>query len=400
MRKYHAPDPWLILTTLFLVVFGLFMVSSASVVESFQVTGSNSHYFVRQMIFAAIGIGLWFFLQRFDYHRFRPLATIALFMGLGLLAVVFIPGLGFEAGGSRRWIGTGDLTLQVTEVIKLALIIYLAFWFENKGARMRGFYTTFLPFALLLALISGLVIAEPDMGTAMVITGVAMAMYFYAGGEIKHLLILLGADVLAVWGAIMAAPYRTARWLTFLNPTRDPLGAGYHINQALIALGSGGLFGFGFGHSRQKFNFLPEASSDSILAIIGEELGLLGILFLVILPLAIFIWRGLKVAQNAPDLFGKLMAMGIVFWIGWQAIINIGAITGLLPLTGVPLPFISQGGTSLVFVMIGAGILLNISRQTIYDKDDEDPFSWGRNIWSRFTNSLGRISLKAEKSAK
>lgn len=400
MRKYHAPDPWLILTTLFLVIFGLFMVSSASVVESFQVTGSNSHYFVRQMIFAAIGVGLWFFLQRFDYHKFRPLATIALFIGLGLLVVVFIPGLGFEAGGSRRWIGAGDLTLQVTEVMKLALIIYLAFWLENKGGRIRGFYTTFLPFALLLALISGLIVAEPDMGTAMVIAGIAVAMYFYAGGEVKHLLMLSVAGILAAWAAIKAAPYRAARWLTFLNPERDPLGAGYHINQALIALGSGGLLGFGFGHSRQKFNFLPEASSDSILAIIGEELGLIGILFFVILPLAIFIWRGLKVAQNAPDLFGKLMALGIVVWIGWQATINIGAITGLLPLTGVPLPFISQGGTSLVFVMIGSGILLNISRQTIYDKDDEDPFSWGRNIWSRFTNSLSRISPKEEKSTK
>jgi len=400
MRKYHAPDPWLILTTLFLVVVGLFMVSSASVMESFQVTGSNSYYFVRQMIFAAIGTGLWFFLQRFDYHRFRPLATIALFIGIGLLAVVFIPGLGLEAGGSRRWIGAGDLTLQVTEVMKLALIIYLAFWFENKGGRIRGFYTTFLPFTLLLALISGLVIAEPDMGTAMVIVGIAVAMYFYAGGQVKHLLMLLTVGVLAGWAAIQAAPYRAARWLTFLNPARDPLGAGYHINQALIALGSGGLFGLGFGHSRQKFNFLPEASSDSILAIIGEELGLIGILFLVILPLSIFIWRGLKVAQNAPDFFGKLMAMGIVFWVGWQATINIGAITGLIPLTGVPLPFISQGGTSLVFVMIGSGILLNISRQTIYDKNDEDPFSWGRNIWSRLTNFVSRVSPKEEKPAK
>ena len=145
---------------------------------------------------------------------------------------------------------------------------------------------------------------------------------------------------------------------------------------------------------------MPEASSDSILAVIGEELGLVGILFLVILPLAIFIWRGLKVAQNAPDVFGKLMAMGIVFWIGWQATINIGAITGLMPLTGVPLPFISQGGTSLVFVMIGSGILLNISRQTIYDKDDEDPFIWGRNIWSRFTHFVSRVSPKEEKSTK
>lgn len=399
MRKYHAPDSWLILTTLFLVVFGLFMVSSASVVESFQVTGSNTHYFVRQAVFAMIGLVLWFFLQRWDYHRLRSIATVALFVGIGLLAVVFIPGLGLEAGGSRRWIGAGDLTLQVTEVIKLALIIYLAFWLEHKGSKVRGFYTTFLPFVLMMALILGLVILEPDMGTAMVVAGIAMVMYFIAGAQIKHLGLLLFSGIAAVWVAIQAVPYRVTRWLTFLDPSRDPLGAGYHINQALIALGSGGLFGYGFGHSRQKFNFLPEASSDSILAIIGEELGLIGILFFVIIPLAIFVWRGLKVAQNAPDLFGKLIALGITFWIGWQATINIGAIIGLLPLTGVPLPFMSQGGTSLVFVMIGSGILLNISRQTIYDKDNEDPFIWGRNIWTRFTNIISRINSKEEKSA-
>jgi len=388
--KYHSPDLWLILATLFLVVFGLIMVSSASVVESYQVTGSNTYYFARQSIFALVGLVVWFFLQRWDYHRFKPLATAGLIVSLVLLVAVFIPGIGWEAGGSRRWIGAGDQTLQVTEVLKVCLIAYLAYWFEKKGNRIDKWYATFLPFVLLMAVILGLIMAEPDMGTAVVVAGISGIMYFVAGADRKHLLVLVGTALAAMWGLIKAVPYRAARWLTFLNPASDPLGTGYHINQALIALGSGGLIGLGFGHSRQKFNFLPEASSDSIFAIIGEELGLLGVLFFVIIPLAIFVWRGLKIAYNAPDIFGRMMALGITVWIGLQSVINIGAITGLLPLTGVPLPFISQGGTALVFVMIGAGILLNISRQTTGDKKDEDPFSWWRNIWARIADSISR----------
>lgn len=399
MRKYHSPDPYLILSTIVLVIFGVIMVSSASVVESFQATGSNTHYFFRQAIFALIGLGLWFLLQRFDYHKYRPLATGSLAIGLLLLVLVFIPGLGVEAGGSRRWLGAGDLTLQVTEIMKLGLIFYLAYWFEHKGSRITNFYYTFLPFLMLLAVICGLIIMEPDMGTTMVIVGIAMAMYFSAGSSVSHLLLLFSGGILAVWGLIWVAPYRVARFLTFLNPDRDPLGAGYHINQALIALGSGGLLGLGFGRSRQKFNFLPEASSDSIFAVIGEELGFLGILFLVIAPFIVFIWRGFYVAKKAPDAFGRLLAVGITAWIGWQAAVNIGAIIGLIPLTGVPLPFISQGGTSLVLVLVASGILLNISRQTIYTKEDEDLFGWWGHIWTRFTGIIRRTRYLERKSA-
>jgi len=186
--------------------------------------------------------------------------------------------------------------------------------------------------------------------------------------------------------------------MTFLDPSNDPLGAGYHINQALIALGSGGLLGLGFGKSRQKFDFLPEASSDSIFAIIGEELGFIGILALVLLPFTIFIWRGIQTAKRAPDAFGRLLAIGITTWIGWQAAINIGSIIGLIPLTGVPLPFISQGGTSLVFVLVASGILLNISRQTIYTKEDEDPFSGWWHFWSRIAGAVRRARYLEKES--
>jgi cell division protein FtsW len=390
MRRYHAPDPWLILATLLLVGFGLLMVSSASVMESYQATGSNTYYFVRQLIFAFLGLLIWLFIQRFDYHKFRPVATIGLGISILLLLIVFIPGLGFSAGGSRRWIGAGNLTLQVTEPLKLALIFYLAYWFENKGSRMRDLYATFLPFVVLIGVIGALIMAEPDMGTAMVVMGIALSLYFAAGAHLSHFLTIIAGGIAMVWVLIKAAPYRLSRFLTFLNPERDPLGAGYHITQALIALGSGGLFGLGFGHSRQKFDFLPEASSDSIFAVIGEELGLIGVSLLVILPLSIIVWRGLKTAKHAPDAFGRLIALGITTWIGWQAVINIGAISGLLPLTGVPLPFISQGGTSLMFILIASGVLLNVSRQTIQDRNDEDPLSWWWNIWARFTSALDR----------
>ena len=211
---------------------------------------------------------------------------------------------------------------------------------------------------------------------------------------------LIVGGTLAIWGLIWAAPYRAARLLTFLNPANDPLGAGYHINQALIALGSGGFFGYGFGRSRQKFNFLPESSSDSIFAIAGEELGFLGISLLILLPFVVFVWRGLMVARKAPDAFGRLLAVGITTWIGLQAVINIGAIIGLIPLTGVPLPFISQGGSSLVFVLAASGILLNISRQTIYTKDDEDPFSGRWNIWTHLTGVVRRARIIEKQSTK
>ena len=382
MRRFHSPDPYLILATLMLVIFGLVMVSSASVVESYQVTGSNTYYFWRQAIIAGVGLGFWYFLQKIDYHQYRLIATSLLLLSIILLVLVFVPGLGIEAGGSHRWIGVGDLTLQVTEVMKLGLIVYLAYWFERKGPKITNFYYTFLPFILIMA--------EPDMGTTMVVASIGMTMYFSAGGSWQHITSIIVVGSLLVWAMILAAPYRLARLLTFLNPGNDPLGAGYHINQALIALGSGGLFGFGFGKSRQKFNFLPEASSDSIFAIIGEELGFIGVVLLVLLPFTIFIWRGLQIAKRAPDTFGRLLAVGITAWIGFQTIINIGSIIGLIPLTGVPLPFISHGGTSLVFILIASGILLNISRQTIYTKDDEDSFGWWGHVWARFTGIVRR----------
>ena len=341
-----------------------------------------------------MGLILWWFLQKLDYRFWKRWAGTLLIIAGVLLVLVLIPGVGVEAGGARRWIGFGNFTLQASEFAKFALVIYLAYWFERKGREITDLYKTFLPFVGLLLAMFFLVIQEPDLGTASVTAAIAGTMYLVAGASWGQLGTLLGGGVAGVFLLIKVAPYRLRRLLTFLNPGADPLGAGYHINQALLAIGSGGIFGLGYGHSRQKYSFLPEPSSDSIFAIIGEELGLIGAVFLVVIPFAIIVWRGLLVARKAPDMFGRMMALGLTCWIGYQAIINIGAIVGLFPLTGVPLPFISLGGSSLVIMLAASGVLLNISKQTVKSSEDENPFSWWWNWWARYANSSGRRSVK------
>ncbi|RLC37399.1 putative lipid II flippase FtsW [candidate division Kazan bacterium] len=391
MRAYHRQDYYLAVTTFLLVIFGLIMVASASVVQSYEVAGTNNFYLFRQGGFAIVGLILWWILQKVDYHVWKRFATIALVVGLILLGAVLVPGLGVEAGGARRWIGLGDMgTLQASEIMKFALIVYLAYWFEKKGRRVADFYSTFLPFIMIVGVVALLVIQEPDFGTAVLIALIAGTMYMAAGATWGQLGTLFTAGAALITFLVYSAPYRVRRILIFLNPGADPLGAGYHVNQALLAIGSGGLFGLGYGHSRQKFNFLPEAASDSIFAIIGEELGLIGAVFFVLLPFAIIVWRGLEIARRAPDMFGRIMALGLTVWIGYQALINIGATIGLFPLTGMPLPFVSLGGSSLVIMLMACGVLLNISKQTVKTSKDENPLSGWWDWWSHLVNSGSR----------
>lgn len=393
MRGYHKQDTILALTTIGLVVFGLIMVSSASVVQSLDNAGTPYYYLLRQGVYAVIGLFLWWFFSKLDYRVWKRFASMMFLGGLVALALVLIPGLSLEAGGAKRWIHLGPITFQVSEYVKLAVIVYLAWWFERKGTAIKDLYKTFLPFVGVFLAIFLLIMQQPDLGTAMVVAMISGSMYLVAGASWTQLGTLVGSGVLGVGMLIYAAPYRLRRLITFLNPGADPLGAGYHINQALLAIGSGGLFGLGYGHSRQKFAYLPEAASDSIFAIIGEELGLIGSVALVVIPLCIIVWRGLVIARTAPDTFGRLMALGITAWIGFQAALNMGAIVGVVPLTGVPLPFVSLGGTSLIFMLIGAGILLNISKQTVASQKDENPFSGWWEWWSYIANprSSGRV---------
>lgn len=364
MKKYlpiKKPDYSLALVIFAMVIFGLVMISSASSIISYERYGRPDYYLIRQLIAFGIGIFVWILFQSIDYHHFKKYARILLFITLLLLILVFIPGVGHAWRGVYRWIGLGDFVFQPAEIVKLTLILYLAAWFEKRKTETKTFFKGFLPFAALLGFLAILLINQPDIGTLAVVTGVASAMYFLAGAAIPHLVLGGALAAMIFWVLIKLAPYRMARILVFLNPDNDPLGVAYHIRNALIAIGSGGLFGLGFGMSRQKHLFLPEAHTDSIFAVIAEELGLLRTIF-VIAAFAFIAYQGYKIASRAQDEFGRLVAAGITTWFVFQAFINIAGITSLLPFTGVPLPFISFGGTALVTSLAGAGILLNISK--------------------------------------
>ncbi len=290
-----------------------------------------------------------------DYRIYKKLALPILLGTLLLLLVVFIPGVGIKALGARRWINLGFTVLQPAELAKLSLVIYLSAWFSTKEKER------FVSFLILLGMIVGLIILEPDLGTTLVIMATAVTMYFFSGAPVKQFVIMIPVLIAGVFGLAVASPYRFARLTTFFNPENDPLGASYHIRQATIALGSGGLYGVGIGSSRQKYEYLPEANTDSIFAIIGEEIGFIGAV-LLIGAFVFLIWRGFRIARRTDDQFGRLLALGITSWIAYQVIMNIAAMVALIPLTGVPMPLLSYGVSSLIVVIAGLGILVNISK--------------------------------------
>lgn len=353
MKRFDIP---LFSITTILILFGLLMVYDASSVLAYNVFGDKYSFIKDQLIWSSLGFIFLFFFSRFDYHHLFNLALPLLLCAFVLLILVFIPGIGAGANGADRWINLGFTHLQPAELIKLILAIYLAAWFSIKE---KGRLPAFL---LLMGAIMLLVMLEPDMGTASIIFFEALVIYFLSGGSIKHFLFI--APVVAIGGLvlILIAPYRLARLTSFLQVDKSFDTISYHIKQVLIALGSGGFFGLGIGNSIQKYAYLPENVTDSIFPIIAEELGFVGALFLI-LCFFIFVWRGLLIAKNARDTFGKLLGAGIISFIGIQAVINLGSMTALLPLTGVPLPFISYGGSALIVDMAAVGILLNISRQ-------------------------------------
>lgn len=355
-KKQKKFDWTLLALVVGLTLFGVLMVYNASVVEADRVFQDKYYYLKNQLIWVAIGFILMLVVARVDYRIFKKLAAPAFFLNLLLLVLVLIPGIGTKVKGARRWLNLGFFILQPSELIKLTFSLYLASWLPGK-ARFRHFIC-------LLGLVAGLIVLEPDLGTLVVIASNAFLVYFLSGAS---LLVLTPLALLGVLGGvlmIMISPYRKSRFLTFLNPTRDPLGSSYHITQVLIALATGGFFGLGLGQSRQKYEFLPEAMTDSIFAIICEEVGFAGA-FLVLLVFLTIFFRALLIASRAPDLFGQLLAGGIIGWLAIQTLINLGAMVALLPLTGLPLPFISYGGSSLIVAFIGVGLLLSISRYSI-----------------------------------
>lgn len=380
----HRPDFALLLGILALILLGTVLISSASVVMSKQVAKDPNFYIERHLINLLGGFFLMFIGYRLDYSFWRKIAPHMIGLGLFLVILVFVPGIGFSHGGASRWIRF-PFQFSPTEFFKLSLIIYLAAWFEKKGSHVKNFWKTTFPFWCVLILSVGLIIAQPDMGTMMVIASVASIMYFVAGASWSHIVAMFAMGVAGIIALIKFEPYRMARFMIFLNPTADQSGAGYQINQALLAVGTGGLFGLGFGQSRQKFNYLPEASTDSIFAITAEELGFFrsGLIILLYIFVAI---QGYRVAQKAPDAFSRLLAVGITTWIVIQSFINVSAMLSLIPLTGVPLPFISYGSSSTLMLMFASGILLNISRHT-QGETRENRSLRRRNWWAYLTNA-------------
>ncbi len=361
--RYHPPDYFLLGIVIFLIGFGLVMLSSAGAVVGFEKFGQADYFFRRQLTSFFVGLALFFFFVRVDYHVWRRFAFPALVGTIALLLLVFFPGIGFKAGGAQRWIHLGSFLIQPSEIVKLTFVIYLSVWLEKQGKGLHDFYYGLLPFAVLLGSVVILVLVQPDLGTVITIFSVSLVLYFSAGASMKHLGVLIFGALASFFVLVKMAPYRAARLTVFLHPELDPQGKGYHINQALLAIGSGGLFGVGLGHSRQKYNFLPEVTGDSIFAVIAEELGFIVAIGLLVL-FVLLLRRGLAIARGAPDNFGKYLATGVASGIIIQALINIAALSGLLPLTGIPLPFISSGGSSLVATMAGIGLLTNIARQT------------------------------------
>ncbi|MFM8395193.1 MAG: putative lipid II flippase FtsW [Acidobacteriota bacterium] len=351
-------DLWIVVPALGLVFFGVIMVYSASAGLKFPERPLKT-----QMIAAVIGVVAMVLLQRIDYHRFaNPLFVYGfLLFCISLLSVVF---LFTPIKGARRWISISGYSFQPSEFAKLALIIFLA-WFlarrESEG-KLQQYTLTVLPAGVILAIVGGLIYKEPDLGTLGVLGVVAMAMYVIAGAPVKKLLLFLPLLVFGVFYAIWSMPYRRARIFAFLDPEADRLGNGYHILQSLKAIGSGGINGLGFGKGRQKLSFLPEPNTDFIFPVIAEELGLIGATTLI-LVIGLLIWRGLRAGYRAPDTVGRLLSVGITTWIAFQAFFNISVVLKLLPTKGLTLPLISAGGTSLIVVMMGIGILLNISAQ-------------------------------------
>lgn len=347
-----------------LVVIGLIMLSSATVSIGFEKFNDSYYYFKHQLFFGLLpGLAVMSVFMLLDYKLFEKYASQMLVISIGLLILVFIPGIGNEYGSARSWIGIFGFSIQPSEIVKLTFLIYLASWLDKRGEhRVSDLHEGLIPFLSVIAVIAFLLILQPDTGSMMIILLMSWAVYFVAGAHINHILSLGAFSMALISLLIMMSPYRAARFMTFLHPELDPLGVGYHINQAFLAIGSGGFFGKGYGQSVQKFQYLPEVMGDSIYAIIGEELGFI----FCVLILALYVYlliRGFKIATACKDRFSKFLVTGIMTWLTAQAFMNMGAMVGLLPLTGVPLPFISYGGTAMVVNLAAVGIVLNISRR-------------------------------------
>jgi cell division protein FtsW len=362
---WQRPDFPLLAAVAVLLVVGLDMVYSASyVIAHNDPSYGNDAYFLLQQLWRA-GLGLAFLLvaQATDYHLWRRIALPFVALAVLLLVAVLATHLAHTAYGAQRWLKLGPLpAIEPSELVKLALVVYFADWLSRRQGRLTEFASSTVPFAVTVGGICVLVILQPDLGTAIVIAATSVSLFFVAGADVRQLAVGLIGAAGALVLVVLGAGYRSQRIAAFLDPSRDPLGVGWNITQAQIALGSGGVLGLGLGASRQKFYYLPNAHTDAIFAVVGEELGLLGTLGVLFL-FGFLAFRGFRIARRAPDSYGALLATGITCGLVIQALINISVITATIPFTGIPLPFVSYGGSSLVVSLLAIGIMLNVSRQ-------------------------------------
>ncbi|EXX91692.1 stage V sporulation protein E [Paenibacillus darwinianus] len=356
-----APDVWMIGSIALILAIGLVMVYSASAVLAFHEFGDSFYYLKRQLLFAALGIGAMTFTANTGYWVWRKTAMAGLLICFGLLLIVLIPGIGVVRGGARSWLGISSFGIQPSEFMKLAMVIFLARYLSDKQQAIMSFTKGLLPPLAIMGTAFGLIMLQPDLGTGAVMVGASLLVLYTSGARLAHLGSLAMVGAAGLVGLILAAPYRLQRITAFLDPWQDPLGAGYQAIQSLYAIGPGGLIGLGLGMSRQKYNYLPEPQTDFIFSIVSEELGFIGGAAVILLFL-VLVWRGLRTAILAPDSFGSLLAVGIIGIVAVQVFINIGVVIGMLPVTGITLPLVSYGGSSLTLLLTALGILLNISR--------------------------------------
>jgi cell division protein FtsW len=362
MAKKLHPDKWLFAATIGLALFGVVMVYSASAVMAQRENGSQFYYVIKQGVWTGIGLVVMLFAMQFDYVRLKDrrivygLLLITTFM---LVAVFAFPSI----NGARRWIRLKGFSIQPSELAKLSLAIFLAYFLEKRADQIKSFWRTFVPSAFVTGTLAILIVAEPDLGTAMMLAIVFGVLIYTAGARLLHLGLVTLPALVGLAGLLIFVPFRMRRMIMFLDPWADPQGSGFQVVQSLIAIGSGGSNGLGFAQGKQKMLFLPFAHSDFIFAVIGEELGLVGTLT-VLLVFAVFLWRGIRTSLLAPDRFGMLLSLGLVTGIVVQAMFNISVVLSLVPTKGIPLPFISYGGSSLVPTLAAVGILLNISQHS------------------------------------
>lgn len=362
--RAHGVDRILFITTLLLVAVGLFIVASASSGLSMKRFGTPYYFFIHQLVAGAgVGMILLFAAKHIPYKYWRSLAPALLIASVFLMALLFVPKLSISHGGAVRWLDLGVFSFQPSEMLKFSFLLYLTSWLAAKKKEIGTMSFGLMPFLLMMGFGGTFLILEPDVGTLGVLLLTSAFLFFLGGGRLSHLGITMLLGALLLGALIFMEPYRLSRFAVFLNPSLDRQGIGYQLNQSLVAIGSGGIGGKGFGFSFQKLHLLPEPAGDSIFAIVAEESGFVGSLVLLCLFL-LFFWRGIMIAQRSRDTFAKLLASGLTLLVFIQVVVNTGALLGLLPLTGIPLPFVSYGGTSLAVHLAQVGILLNISKHT------------------------------------